>query len=245
MILIFIDETRDSKFKDYFGLCCANINSYFYKQIKTEFHSIIKKSDWDTEEEFKGSYIFSLSQGCKNVSIEKRINIASDIIDLNTSTTGKSARINFHYASTKIKQGKTEKEVYLDLLPALLNKAITLPKGKTQGKDIISINCDYRSDITKEEIRKVVDPIIKKKGYVLLEDIVCPKSCFDTVGILYADIIGYLIARVDNISNDAELFTKIPKEHLTTNGKVKKLMSSINLIKKVKNFKSYKTKIEK
>ena len=245
MILIYIDETSDSKFKDYFGICCININSYFYKKIKSEFHNIIKKSDWDTGKEFKGSYIFSPSQGCRDVPIEKRIKIASEIINLNTSSTGKSGVINIYYITTNIKKGESQKNVYLKLLPILLDKALTVPKKKSQGRDIVSINCDNRSDLTKEEIRAVIDPVIKKKGYVLFEDVVCVKSCFDTVGILYADVMGYLLGRVDNISNDYELFDKIPREQLKNNGKVKKLLSSVDLIKEIKNFKAYRTKIEK
>ena len=30
MLLVFIDETGDDKFKDYFGLSCAVINTNFY-----------------------------------------------------------------------------------------------------------------------------------------------------------------------------------------------------------------------
>ena len=43
MLLIFVDETCDSKFKDYFGLSVATINYTKYAKVKTEFQKILKK----------------------------------------------------------------------------------------------------------------------------------------------------------------------------------------------------------
>ena len=63
------------------------------------------------------------------------------------------------------------------------------------------------------------------------------------MGILYADIVGYLISRIDIISNDSELFDNIPIEEYQTNGKIKKLMTSIEIINKIKNLEFYKVKI--
>ena len=59
-------------------------------------------------------------------------------------------------------------------------------------------------------------------------------SNFNTVGILYADIIGYLAARVDTISTDSELFEGITSKEFEKNGKIKKLKSSMILISKIK-----------
>jgi hypothetical protein len=237
MLLIFVDETSDSKFKEYFGLSVATINHSQYKKIKNGFQDVLRKGGWDETIEFKGSYLFSATNGDKSVPIEKRIEIASGILDLNTAN--KNARMSFHYVMRK----KTEnhKQEYLDTLPLVLNKA--LPKAtKGTGKDIAAIYCDHRSDITSFEVQNVIAPILKKKGFTLLEKVAMPHSNFHTVGILYADIVGYLSARIDTISNDSELFESIPVDQFENNGKVKKLKSSVELIKKIKNLDRYEVR---
>ena len=67
-------------------------------------------------------------------------------------------------------------------------------------------------------------------------------SNFNTVGILYADMIGYLAARIDTISNDQELFENIPTDQLLNNGKVRKLKTSMALINKIKQLDKYEIK---
>ncbi len=69
-------------------------------------------------------------------------------------------------------------------------------------------------------------------------------SNFNTVGLLYADIIGYLAARIDTISTDSELFEGITPEQYETNGKIKKLRSSVSLILKIKNIDKYEIKVK-
>lgn len=85
-------------------------------------------------------------------------------------------------------------------------------------------------------------PVLKKRHYCLFEDVTTPNSNFETVGILYADIVGYLKARIDTISNDSELFENIPKDQLLNNGKIKKLLSSKSLIDGIKNLVKYSVK---
>lgn len=67
-------------------------------------------------------------------------------------------------------------------------------------------------------------------------------SNFHTVGILYADIIGYLAARIDTISNDLELFENISEDQIANNGKIRKLKTSIELITKIKQLDKYEIK---
>jgi len=233
MWLIFIDETSDSKFKDYFGLSCVVVNSTFYSNIKREFQKILLDYGWNPEIEFKGSYLFSATKGCTDISVEKRIEIASKVLKLNTAK--RNARMSFVY----IKMNSiNKKDDYLKYVPVLINKALKKAKKK-HDKDLVSLNFDFRSDIKKEELFKAIYPVIVKKGYVFLEDIHVLSSNFETVGILYADIVGYLFAKIDNISNDADLFENIPPEEFERNGKIKKLKSSIELIKVIKNFDRY------
>jgi len=62
MLLAFVDETSDVKYKDYLGLSVALINASFYPKIKREAQSILIKGGWDPRIEFKGSYLFSASK---------------------------------------------------------------------------------------------------------------------------------------------------------------------------------------
>ena len=236
MILVFVDECGDSKFKDYFGLSLSIVNSTYYSQIKNQFKKILTNSNWDLTEEFKGSYLFSASKGCKEVKIDERITIAGKILKLNIAK--KNARMKFSYLHMK---SENQKDDYLKYLPALLNRV--LPKAKKgNGKDVISLFCDYRSDIKPKEIQKAVSSVLSEKKYTLLEQVVMASSDIDTVGILYADIVGYLSARIETITNDVELFERISDEELKTNGKIKKLKSSKELINVIKQYSAYEVK---
>jgi len=235
MLFVFVDETSDNKFKDYFGISIAVINSSHYHPIKKNFQSILKKSKWNTDIEFKGSFLFSSKKGDAAVGIDERIDICSELLQLNKSKV--NARMKFYYVVKN--ECKDQKKDYLIYLPKLLNKA--LPKAKKgNGKNIISIHCDERDGISSEEIRSAIEKILNEKGYELFENVVKVKSGFHTVGLLYADIVGYLFARKDIISNDSEIFSNFSDEEIKANGKIQKLQSSTTLLNLIKEFKPYK-----
>ena len=52
---------------------------------------------------------------------------------------------------------------------------------------------------------------------------------------MFADIVGYLYSRVDTIKVDAEIFHEIPHEVIQKNGQLRKLASSKELIKKIRD----------
>ncbi|OGS10442.1 MAG: hypothetical protein A2234_00820 [Elusimicrobia bacterium RIFOXYA2_FULL_58_8] len=234
MILAFIDETSDANDAKYFGLCCAVVNSNFYGQIKNDFQKKLISSGWDPKIEFKGSCLFSASRGDTSMQVDKRVELAGDILSLNTSKV--NARMKFAYL--KKAESANQKLDYLTYLPALL-KRILAKVSKKCGKNILSVQCDYRTDIRSEEVREAIAPVISERGYVLFEDVVLSKSGFNTVGLLYADIVGYLSSRVDTITNDSQLFENIAPEHWTTDGRLRKLRSSTTLLKRIKEFKRY------
>ena len=235
MILLFVDETSDNKFKDYFGICCAAVKHNFYVPIKTEFQKILLDGGWDPTIEFKGSYLFSASKGCTDIPVEKRVEMAESVISLNTAK--KNARMKFAYFS---KSSDNPRQDYLDLLPALVDRILKqYPHEKGQGKDLVSLHCDRRTDVSAREIQKLVLPVIESRGYTLFEEVIQVDSNFDTVGVLYADIVGYLAGRIDTISNDSQLFESIPPHLFSENGKVKKLRSSIRIIDNIKNLTIY------
>jgi hypothetical protein len=76
--------------------------------------------------------------------------------------------------------------------------------------------------------------ILTRGGYTLVEEVTTPLSGFETVGLLYADLVAYLSARIETISSDVELFEEIPPELFEHNAKVKKLKSSTELIGRIK-----------
>ena len=182
MELIFVDESGDSKFKEYFGLCVAVVNHHHYKTVKSGFQNTLIGSNWDESIEFKGSHLFSAKKGDTSVPIDERIDIAAQILDLNSSDS--NARMRFHYARRH--DCDDTKQEYLATLPLLIQRALPTPK-KGRGKDLVTISCDYRQDITASEIQEVALPTVTERGYTLVEEVTTPMSSFHTVGILYAD----------------------------------------------------------
>ena len=235
MILIFVDETSDTKHKDYFGLCCTAVNHSFYPQIKRESQQILNDGGWDFNVEFKGSYLFSASKGCIDVDIDKRIELAEKILDL--TTADKNARMKLSYFR---KESTNQKEDYLRYLPILIRDILgKYSFSRRQGKNLVSVCCDYRSDISIQELRNAILPTIVDKRYELFEDIVQVHSNCETVGVLFSDIIGYLMARVETITRDVELFENLTPEMIEKNGKLLKLRSSWHLLDRIKKMTIY------
>ena len=228
MQLVFVDETSDSKFKEYLGFCVVTMNAKFYPQIKERAQAILLGIGWDPEIEFKGSYLFSAKSGCKEIDIERRIDAAHKLIDLHIAE--KNRRMAFHYGDM---QSTNHGEAYLFNLPSLLLKV--LPKAKKgPGKNLLLVHCDYRQDVDIDQLHFAISAVARRKGYVLFERVEMAHSTFDTVGLMYADLVAYLQGRIDTISHDSELFEGITEEQFRTNGKLKKLVSSVELISKVR-----------
>ena len=230
MIQLFADETGDSKFKRYFGLSLAMVKHNFYRQIKEEFQDILLRHGWNPEIEFKGACLFSASSGDLAVPIDQRIAIAEEILKLTASEA--NARMKFLYVKHETDDPKKD---YLKILPLMIHKLLPVCGDKRQGKDLLQLCCDRRDDLTISEIRAAALPAIQKRGYTLVEDVTMVNSNFNTVGILFADIVGYLVARVHTISNDAELFQNLTQEQIEKNGKIRKLKASKALLEHIKN----------
>ena len=81
-------------------------------------------------------------------------------------------------------------------------------------------------------------------GPVSYTHLVVSVSSFHTVGILYADLVGYLCARVDTISKDSELFENIPPDQWDSNGKIRKWKSSTKLLESIKKFDQYEVSVK-
>lgn len=229
MKLVFVDETSDDKFPEYLGLCVATIDSHSYGSLKAQVHKILRGIDWDPSVEFKGSYLFSASKGCADVQVEQRIGAAGELLDLNVAT--KNTRMRFAYCRTR---SASHAEDYLAILPELMGRALKSPQRGGAGKNLVLIHCDEREDVDPDTLHDAIAPVIEKKGFVVVERVGQTRSGFDTVGLMFADLVGYLAGRVDTIGNDAALFEGLTAEQLETNGKIRKLRSSSNLIQKLR-----------
>lgn len=228
MLLVFVDETSDTKFTDYLGLSIATVNSRFYPKIKEDALEILLDIGWDPEVEFKGSYLFSISSGCTDIEIEKRIDAANALLDLNVAN--KNRRMKFFYGELRSTDHRTS---YISSLPSLLHKILPRPP-KGAGKNLLILTCDHRDDIKQDELHDALYPAIVDRGYILFERVISSKSTFETVGLMYADLVGYLVGRIDTITNDDELFDGLTPEQFERNGKIRKLRSSQDLIGKIK-----------
>jgi hypothetical protein len=228
MRLLFVDECGDSEKKDYLGLSIATVDGRFYPLLKRKTQAILLKGKWDPAIEFKGAVLFSSSKGCADVSVDDRIAMAGALLDLNASN--QNSRMRFSYG--RLLSGNHGAD-YLTHLPGLMNRILPMaPKGA--GKDLLAITCDQRSDVDPRELHRVLAPVAEKKGYIIHEAVVCARSSFHTVGVMFADIVGYLAARIDTIATDAQLFEGLTPEQLAKDGKYLKLASSRTLISKVK-----------
>lgn len=235
MKLLFFDETSDHDHPDYLGVCGAIIDSTKYGKIKREFHAHMNEFKWDPSIEFKGSWIFSASKGCQTVPVIQRVDLAKSIIAMNSS--GSNSAIKFCYIYGTL---GSQREQYLAIL-RLVGDALMPKCGTTkQGKDIFAIYCDQRSDVSLADLKGVFRPIIASKNATLLEDIHRVQSNMETVGLCYADIVGYLMSRVDNIKVDAGLFEELNTEEAQRNGQLRKFITSTAITRSIKSMQVYK-----
>ncbi len=240
MINIFVDETSDEKHRDYFGLCCTAIHHNFYPQIKRECQQILRDGGWDFNVEFKGAYLFSASKGCIEVDIDKRIELAEKILEL--ATAPKNARMKLSYFR---KSSTNHKNDYLEHLPFLIRDILgKYSFSRKHGKNLVVVSCDYRSDISIRELRETILPAIMDRKYELFEDVIQVNSNCETIGVLFSDIIGYLMSRIETIVKDVDLFENLTPDQIAKNGKLKKLESSWNLIDKIKKMTIYGLKTQ-
>ncbi len=230
MKLIFLDETSDSQNTNYLGVCGAMIDATRYNSIKREFLDQVNEFGWSVNKEFKGSSIFSISQGCPDVSVETRIALAETV--LRNCSTDSISRIKFTYASTT---AGSDYLAYLKLVEAVINSLLKGRLEKKLGKDLVSIICDERTDVSQRQLSERLTPIIEKKGCLLLEDIMQIKSSIATVGICYADIVGYLMSRKDNLSENIPFFEGLSEEQSKTNGQYRKFKTSCKLLENVRS----------
>ena len=176
MKFVFIDETGDEKFQDYLGFCVAVVDSKSYPLLKTKSQEILSQAAWRPDVEFKGAYLFSQTKGCEEIEVERRVDAAAKLLDLNAQ---KNARMKFAYGSLDSNEPGKD---YLRLVPALVDQV--LPKApKGAGKNLLIVVYDERSDLDSAAFHRAISEIADAKGFVLFESAVEGRSSFDTLGV--------------------------------------------------------------
>ena len=233
MLLAFIDETGDKNRKDYLGLSIALVNGRHYPQIKLKAQIVLTSGGWARDVEFKGAHLFSSTKGCRDVSIDQRIQIAHGLLDLNIAK--KNARMRFHFGQMTATDASAD---YLKSLPGLLYKALDrAPKGA--GKNLLAVTCDERDDVDHEELHLAINEVARARGHILMERVHMARSSFDTTGLMYADIVGYLLGRIATISADVELFEGLTEADLATSSAARRLRTSKALTAKIRRLTTY------
>lgn len=226
MYLVFIDETR---FNDMFCVSMVIINSTKYAKLKREYLGVFEKYGWKhdmDDSEFKGNVIFSSTKPevSKDITVSIRIDICNELLE---HVVGKkNKRMDVIFFSHKIKEGESQWKTYFDVVPKLLEKKLKKASNMKGGKNCVAIFCDnfeergnYKEEFLK--MRKEIATILKSKNLTFFEEIFFYPSTSYTMGITYADIIGYLTAK-DNFGNE-----RIEKKKEA----VEKLLANINNIK--------------
>ena len=200
MQLVFIDET---KIQDIFCISMVIINSAKYALLKREYLSVFENYGWEhnlDNNEFKGNVIFSSTRpkASKNILIETRVEICNEFLKHVIGERNK--RMDVIFFANELK-GKDRWKVYFDVVPKLLEKKLK-KQPKKDGKNCVAIFCDdfgekknYKKDFL--EMRSQIATILKNKELIFFEEIFfCPSTSY-TMGITYADIIGFLTAKND------------------------------------------------
>ncbi|HET6272653.1 MAG TPA: DUF3800 domain-containing protein [Bacteroidota bacterium] len=225
MKLVFVDESSDAHNTDYLGVCAALIDSSKYGELKREYLSKITRFGWDKSIEFKGTMIFSQSQGCPSVTVEQRIELTKEIIAMNTSAS--NSRIRFCYASST---GGSTNESYLRLVSVAVSSVLGTSTTTKGGKDVVSICFDQRSDVNATGLRMRIEPILQRKRLILFEDVILSRSGTETIGLCYADIVAYLMSRKDNIEVNHGRIEDLDPVATRTNGQMRKLLASTEIV---------------
>ena len=202
MKLVFIDETKQG---DSFCVSMVIIDSSKYSILKREYLGVLEKYGWNhksDKNEFKGKIVFSAKdpEESSRITVDTRIKICNELLE-HTLSSGKSKRMDVSFFSDKVKEGRTWQDIYFDVVPKLIEKK--LGKGKIKGgKNCVAIFCDSFDMKRKEEMyqkmRRQIATVLRKRNWIFFEEIFFYKSTNYTLGITYADIIGYLVAKKDS-----------------------------------------------
>lgn len=199
MKLIFVDETQNKRHPQFYGVCGVSIDEIHYPQVARKVEESFRQSGWDPENEFKGSCLFSVSKGDKDVLVEKRIELADKLIAINVAK--KNARMSAAFAWN---HGGDRSDNHLFLLSHVLNKLLQSQAARKTPKPCV-VFADRNGKISLNEQRKAVRSILDNKNHCLVEDVNILQGWHPTqVGLCLCDLIAYLASWKCTTSDDGE-----------------------------------------
>jgi len=182
MKFIFLDETQNKRKRDFYGICGISIDARFYPSIAREVKQLFNNVGWNLRFEFKGRFLFSSKKGDPNVTIDKRIELANQMINLNVAK--KNARLNAIFVWNEASD-TTENHLYLT--------KCALKELLSSNNKLYIIFADRNDKIKHQDLWKAAYDIIVNKSCCLVEDVVIIKEWKPTqVGLCLCDLIAYL-----------------------------------------------------
>ena len=237
MKLIFIDETGQG---DKFAISIIVVDSTKYGRFKREYLNILKKYNWDhknDKNEFKGSCILNPPETCK-LTLRQRIEMCYELLCIVQSKNAiLKPYVAYHDLSKNNHQNKIgiyKQKLYFKSIPLILNKALKRYPVR-DSKNVICIFCDdfcvaKENKTEYQEMREKIAAILKSKDLTFFEEIFFYQSTNYTIGLSYADIIGYLLLKKIEIQE-----LKHIKEIERILGNIDKIVEKYDHTKIIKN----------
>ena len=235
MKFIFIDETEQ---KNTFAISVIVMDSSKYGSFKKKYLNILKKYKWDHKDdrnEFKGTAILGSTKTNSLSPLEKK-EMCSELLHI-IQSTNKIVRpyIAYHDIS-KNKTGVYKQELYFKSIPIILEKALKKLSAQN-SKNVVCIFCDKFSIANKnknayQKMREKIAAILKLKNLIFFEEIFFSDSTNYTIGLSYADLVGYLLLKKKELQE-----LKHVKEIERILGKIDKIVEEYDLTEEIKHIK--------
>jgi hypothetical protein len=230
MRLYFIDEVKNQRNNQYFGVCCVHMEHGYYQSIHEKMIKIFERAEWNLDQyEFKGSYMFSSSRGDPQVSVEKRIEMVEQILDLDIAKKNSKLKIEFCFNAS----GDSE-DNYLGLLTECFKKLPSPHNGL--GKRLCGVFVDHHDGYDPQKIRdRVIYPAITRKEWILLEDVhVIGQWNKQQMGMTLCDILAYLSSWISLFPDPSTASEEIMNEENISEHDRRKYQRVIELLALVK-----------
>jgi hypothetical protein len=187
MRLIFIDEIEQPKHAPkFFGVAGLFVNSSHYSALRRAVEDALDAAKWNRGEEFKGRFIFSSTKGDDSVPVDRRIELVRTIVS--ATTAKRNARVRFCFAYND--KGKNA-ENYLDLVAKVTAKC-PQPENAMQDKPLVSMYCDYLSDVKPKNIEDAVTDVLACRRLRPVEMPAVMLSSNSTAGLIAADVLAFI-----------------------------------------------------
>lgn len=187
MKIVFVDETKNIGCDSFMGVCVAVIDSSKYPALMEEYLSLFVKLGWKPTQEFKGRFLFS-KMGDGNISIDKRIEFARNLISLNVGKHNARWHVSFCWNNN----GQEDKNRI-----ALAERAMktALPsRGKKKAKDPVVVFLDFDKNMDDGRWNDSLFDAMRGRGYCVVEGVAKLPYDHRHVGITVVDILAYLAA---------------------------------------------------